>query len=287
MFLDASLLTDVISVSAGYHHTCALIDDDFDGIGNSVKCWGLNDKGQLGNNSAVDSLEPVDVAFELLDPDAISVSVGDNHTCALLADNTVKCWGYNFYGQLGDDSTTDSLTPVAVSSLAGVDSISAGFHHTCALLSDNTVNCWGYNIKGQLGNDSYADSNTPVVVQTSDTDPAPLSDVIAIASSFLHTCALIDDDSDGIGNSVKCWGFNHYGQLGNNSMVDSKTPVTVHASVSDATPLPDVVSISTSNFHTCALLLAGTMKCWGNNSYGQLGNGTTVDSFVPVGVVEE
>ena len=222
------------------------------------------------------------------------MSAGGHHTCALFPDNTVKCWGLNYYGELGNNLTTDSLTPVNaytsdtdITPLANAISVTAGDLYTCAPLSDNTVKCWGYNIKGQLGNDSYADSNTPVVVQTSDTDPAPLSDVIAIAASFLHTCVLIDDDSDGIGNSVKCWGFNYYGQLGNNSMVDSKTPVTVHASVSDATPLSDVVSISTSNFHTCALLLAGTMKCWGNNSYGQLGNGTTVDSFVPVGVVEE
>ena len=147
---------------------------------------------------------------------ADSISAGQNHTCALIADGTVKCWGRNNYGQLGDGSNTNSSTPVVVSSLSGVAAISAGANHMCALLTTvGTVKCWGYNGYGQLGNNSTTNSSTPVVVSS-------LSGGAAIKAGGFHTCALLTT----VG-TVKCWGYNEYGQLGNNSTTDSSTPVSV------------------------------------------------------------
>ena len=138
------------------------------------------------------------------------------HTCALLSTGAVKCWGYNQYGQLGDNSQTNRLTPVAVSGLSsGVTAISAGFHHTCALLSTGAVKCWGYNAYGQLGDNSQTQRLTPVDVS------GLSSGVTAISAGYLHSCAFLST------GAVKCWGGNNFGQLGDNSQTTRLTPVAV------------------------------------------------------------
>jgi alpha-tubulin suppressor-like RCC1 family protein len=155
------------------------------------------------------------------------ISAGGYHTCALLTNtNSVDCWGYNYSGQLGDDTTTQRSTPVPVKGVGGVGTlsnvtqISAGFYHTCALLSGGTVDCWGDNGIGRLGNGTMANSSTPVSVKGV-AGTGTLSNVTQISAGGYHTCALLSD------NSVDCWGYNFFGQLGNGEMGHRTTPVSV------------------------------------------------------------
>ena len=133
-------------------HTCAVLDNG------SALCWGKNNVGQLGNGiSGFNS--PIPVAVNGLGP-VKSISVGTFHTCAILSDDSLKCWGRNVNGQLGNGSNIDALTPVSVSGLSAVKAISLGFDYSCALLSDQSAKCWGSNSHGQLGNGSSGTDNT-------------------------------------------------------------------------------------------------------------------------------
>jgi len=191
-------------------------------------------------------------------------SMGGIHTCVLLSDGTAKCWGWNYFGQLGDGTTTDRYTPVNVSGLTNAVAIAAGYGHTCALLSDGTAKCWGGNFYGQLGDGTTTDRYTPVNV-------SGLTNAVAIVTGYGHTCALLSD------GTAKCWGRNGYGQLGDGTTANRYTPVNVSG-------LTNAVAIAAGFYHTCALLSDGTAKCWGWNYYGQLGDGTTTDRYTPVNV---
>ena len=187
---------------------------------------------------------------------AAALSAGHQHTCALLADGTVQCWGSNDSGRLGDGTYTDRTTPVSVSGIANATALSLGWYHTCALLADGTVKCWGWNVSGQLGDGTRTRSTTPVSV-------SGISNATAISAGGSHTCALLAD------HTVQCWGYNSYGQLGDGTTTDRITPVRV-SGITNAT------AISAAGYaHTCALLADGTVQCWGRNDYGQLGDGTT------------
>ncbi|MGC9079924.1 MAG: RCC1 domain-containing protein, partial [Nanopusillaceae archaeon] len=193
-------------IAAGGSHTCALLSDG------TVKCWGSNDDGQLGDGTNVYRHTPV-IVQNL--SNAIAIAAGESHTCALLSDGTVWCWGYNAFGQLGYGTYfTDRYTPVKVQNLSNAIAIAAGGYHTCALLSDRTVWCWGSNYFGQLGDGTREDRHTPVKVQN-------LSNVIAIAAGWYHTCALLYD------GTVWCWGDNDDGQLGDGTNITRYTPVKV------------------------------------------------------------
>ncbi|MFZ1546914.1 MAG: hypothetical protein WAT12_07410, partial [Candidatus Nitrotoga sp.] len=179
-----------------------------------VKCWGNNIEGALGDNSTTNRLTPVDVTG--LASGVKAIAAGGAHTCALTTAGGVKCWGNNSDGELGDNSTTRSLTPVDVTGLAsGVKAIAAGGAHVCALTEAGGVKCWGNNIEGELGDGSIINRLTPV-------DVVGLgSGVAGITAGLTHTCAFTTADW------AKCWGYNGEGELGDNSSANRWTPVAV------------------------------------------------------------
>ena len=253
-------------------HACAILDDD------SLKCWGYNAAGQLGQNSLAsigdapgelgDNLAAVNLGTGKT---AKSVAVGGGHTCVILNDDTVKCFGYNLYGQLGYGDTTDRLTPSASAVNLGTGrnarSICAGEHHSCAILDDASVKCWGYNNGGQLGYGDVAARSDPSVLSGIRLGSGRTAKFIACGNE--HTCAILDDDG------IKCWGLGTGGRLGQ----DDATTSYGSQSVSDIENLSTVnlgagrtaKVVAAGYEHTCAILDDDTLKCWGGNTHGQLG----------------
>jgi len=256
----SGLSSGVAAIAAGGWHTCALTSVS------GVKCWGQNGTGQLGDGTTTDRLTPVDVSG--LGSGVTAVAVGVSYTCALTSIGGVKCWGHNGTGQLGDGTTTQRLTPVDVSGLgSGTEAIVAGGGHTCALTTAGEVRCWGRNDRGQLGDNTTTHRYTPV-------DVSGLGGGMEIiAAGAEHTCALTT------AGWIKCWGGNGLGQLGDGTTTDRLTPVSVSGLGSD------IEAIADGEWHTCALTSAGGVKCWGYNTYGQLGDGTRTIRLTPVDVV--
>lgn len=250
-------------ITAGGYHTCAVYKTEV------FKCWGRTNHGQVGNAIISDDapvLAPTEISGI---PAGISaLALGEYHSCILLVDGIVQCWGLNDEGQLGDGGTSDQARPVDVQSLSDVSALAAGSSHTCALVSGG-VKCWGGNSRGQLG-DGTTDS------RSSPTNVSDLSSgVTSISAGYDHTCARLDS------GAVKCWGANTSGQLGDGTQgTDRLTPVSV-SGISSGTTF-----ISVGRGHTCAVV-SGAAKCWGDNYYGQLGNGESgsgQSSPIPVSV---
>jgi alpha-tubulin suppressor-like RCC1 family protein len=251
-----------ISTATAASDSCAVL------ASGTVKCWGSNVYGQLGNGSTEPQSDiPVSVTGISTGTAAAS---GYAQTCALLASGAVKCWGSNDFGELGDGSLTESHIPVAVLGISTATAVEVAHDASCALLASGAVKCWGYNGYGQLGNGvDGPDSSVPVSVKG-------ISTATALSLGDSHACALLAS------GAVKCWGYNNYGELGNgtNGYEEySTTPVTV-------TGISTAIAITAGGFHTCAVLRGGSVKCWGDNSDGQLGDGTTNNSNIPVLVHE-
>jgi alpha-tubulin suppressor-like RCC1 family protein len=234
----------------------------------TLRTWGANGFGQLGNSSTTDSHTPVILG------NYSSVAIGGGHTAAIKSGGSLYVWGHNSYGQLGNGSTNSSSTP----SLLSVDGktiteVAAGADHTLALASDHTVYSWGYNYYGQLGNGGTTNSSTPIQVSGL---PA---DVTKIAAGAYFSIAI-----DGSGN-VWAWGDNRHGEIGNNNTSTSGVSTPTQVLESDGvTPLSGISEVAAGGSHCLAIDSSGNIWAWGYNYYGQLGDGTTTDRTTAVEV---
>lgn len=264
----------VISISAGYQHNLVVCSDG------TVVGWGANDWGQLGVNDLF-SFHRVPIAVirsgPLANRTVAAVAAGHSHSLALCSDGTLAAWGYNFSGNLGDGTNTDRRSPVAViqtGALAGrrVLAIAAGINHSMALLAGGGIATWGRNNEGQLGIGSTENRAEPVMVST--TTALYNKTVTAVAATDRASFALCSD------NTLVAWGDNRSGQLGNATPLQSPMPVVV--TVNSALAGGTITGIGGGSGYAHAHLTNGNTASWGDNTYGQLGNGTTVASGVPV-----
>jgi alpha-tubulin suppressor-like RCC1 family protein len=257
-------------MSAGANHTCALDD------AGTVWCWGQNLTGALGTGET-STLEDTPTAVSLTAP-AVDVTAGTTHTCAALMDGSVRCWGGNGEGQVGNGNRTNALSPQLVSGVSAVVSVGAGDAHTCARASGGAVSCWGANEEGQLGNATIPTTGlmrrslVPVLV-----DGIPDAATLAVGWDF--ACVVTT------GGTVRCWGANASEQLG------VMGPATA-ASVAPTMPsgvAPTALTAGGYDFlgshgHTCAWSRDGAIACFGQNYYGEIGTGATFGNIPPTRV---
>ena len=296
-------LTGVIQVAAGYEDTCAVRSDG------TVWCWGDNGEGEIGDGTHNAALTPVEVpgltgvrqvsagwwfncalrtdgtvwCWGEIVPSLVPVQVtglsgvvaqvaaGEGHVCARLESGAVLCWGWNAFGQLGDGTTVSRSQPAPVVGLPGpVTWIKAGAGHTCVRRADGTVWCWGYNGVGQLGDGTLTERLTATRSLVTG------AVAVNVGTGDLYngfTCARTH------AKTVTCWGAGSFGQLGDGTTTTSRaTPARVRS-------LTGVSSLALGFTHACAVLTNGTMRCWGDNAYGQLGDGTRTQRSTPVTVL--
>jgi len=273
---------DVIQIGVGTAHTCALMANG------GVKCWGDNSHRQFGNASAIGSLTPVNVLTRLppdydeLVPlsDVIQIDVGDRHNCVVTATGGAKCWGWNYHGQAGRGPNKIDAIGVAldVDSLTdGVLEVSAGHSHSCALMETGGVKCWGINIGSQLGDGTQTTTWIPqdvVYEMVPDSGQlAPLSGMTQVSAGYYHSCALT------AGGEIACWGGNAHYERGDGTNI-WKAWATFTTGLNE-----EINQVASGQWFTCGLTASNGVKCWGQGSKGQLGNGTFHDSQVPVDVV--
>jgi alpha-tubulin suppressor-like RCC1 family protein len=288
-----------VQIAAGVSkRTCAVLDNG------KVRCWGLAIDGELGypvsepgggdvdpNIIVGDNETPASVGDVDVGGNVVQISLGGQHTCALLDDGNVRCWGQGEAGALGYGSTEDygdQETPAAAGNInmggVRVLQIAAGGTHTCALLEGGTVRCWGRANEGQLGYGMTTFNGDQLLGNEPGETPAEIGDVnvggtvVQITAGGQHTCALLDD------GGVRCWGTAFRGVLGYSNLAnigDNETP----ADVGNVNIGEKAVRIVAGGFHTCALLETGNVRCWGFNDYGQLGYGNETmigDTEAPV-----
>jgi alpha-tubulin suppressor-like RCC1 family protein len=272
--LEVPGLPSVMWISAGLDFACAVASAD-----HTVWCWGNNTIGQLGRSASTSPGAP-SVVDKLAE--ANSVVAGTDFACALLSgvsSGLISCWGGNHWGQLGDGLTDTSPTPVPVAGLTNAVQVVASASSliplstdgptACARLADGKVACWGDNSMGALGDPSNTSSWS---VQPANV--AALEGVSELAAGSDFFCSIVS--IGGVGG-VKCWGWSTNGQLG-----PQVTVPDVSATPTPVMNLNNVTHLSAGTAHVCALLGSGSVYCWGYNLFGQLGNGTIVDSATPV-----
>ncbi len=229
--------------------------------------WGHNDYGQLGDNTTIDSGSPVKVVNWHI---FTSIAAGVNHTCGIDTLKAAWCWGYNWRGSLGDNTYVDKAYPVRVAGGHSFTSITAGADYTCALDISGAAWCWGGNYLGELGDGTNTDRYYPIAVVGGHT-------FSSITTGYTHTCGI---DTAG---AAWCWGDNNYGELGDTTNTIRFTPVKVKNA--DGSDFSAMSAISGGGAYTCGIEKStGKAWCWGANSYGGLGDTTTVPKFYPVKV---
>jgi alpha-tubulin suppressor-like RCC1 family protein len=266
------------AITTALGHTCALLDNG------AVRCWGWGASGRLGyghtsnigDDETPGSVGPVDLGPGRT---ARAIAAGGSHTCAILDNASVRCWGYGLGGQLGygdtnhigDDEAPGSVGPVNLGSGRTARAITAGSDHTCAILDNGSVRCWGHGGVGQLGygnTHTIGDNETPGSVGPVDLGPGRTARAIAAGGS--HTCAILDN------GSVRCWGLGGFGQLGygdTNHIGDDEAPGSVGPV--NLGPGRTARAITAGDLHTCAVLDNGSVRCWGLGDTGRLGYGDT------------
>jgi alpha-tubulin suppressor-like RCC1 family protein len=234
-----------------------------------VDCWGYNPAGQLGNGTTVNSDVPV-VAKGITNATSIAADSGggsgsNSSFCAVLSTHQVKCWGYGLDGELGNGATTNFTVPVTVKKLTTVVAVTGTDYGFCAVLSTGHVACWGYGAYGELGNGSFStNSDVPVAVRK-------ITTAKALTGGYYGFCARLST------GHADCWGYGVDGELGDHATANSDVPVGVFGISTAKTIASDSLSGS-----YCAVLSTGRVNCWGYNATGELGNGTTASSDVPV-----
>jgi len=273
-------------VAAGWLQTCAILDTD------QVKCWGQNNGGQLGLGNSQSPVAAADSGTLDLGGSAAAISSGRMHTCALLTNGSVKCWGYNNYGQLGlgnTDNVGDNETPASVGAVdlgpgRTATAIAVGYEHSCAILDNGQLRCWGRNDSGQLGLGNITTlGDDEAVSSVAPVDLGAGRKAVNVSLGYDTTCVVLDD------GATRCWGSNHIAQLGLGADVtplpgELPAPpddVNYHAMLGD-NELPTSVApiglepataVATGTYHSCALLQDQTLKCWGAGNNGRTGHG--------------
>ena len=260
----------VTSLSAGGFHNCAILDDG------SVACWGFNENGTLGDGTYDNRFTPVPSTSFDAGVVAEQLSAGYHHTCGLLSNASVTCWGNNIYGQIGigigDTSSVGFSTPQEIPEFGAGSNASlvrSGGHSTCVVTSDGQLYCWGYKaLKG------ITNANQNVISPAHIPHDTLVRDV---SVGGFHTCSLLDN------GSVMCWGRNDFGQRGLGYVQAPTDPFTPRHTI-DFGDDRKALQVSAGTHHSCAILEDWDVVCWGNNTYGQLGSPVSDYESLPVSV---
>ena len=273
---------NVVAIDVRGAHSCAITATG------QAFCWGMNADGQLGTGDNQRRLSPAAVGIGVADFDGVAmagIATGTYHTCAVTAAGRAFCWGRNETGQLGDDSTANRTLPTPVSTetrgfgIRNIASVAAGVRHSCAVTTLGRAYCWGDNVFGAVGDGTAGLRQMRTVPTPVNTDQRGfnLRNIASIDAGNRYSCALTD-----MGRSF-CWGWNYRGGIGDGTLTDRFVPTGVDTS----TPgfgMRNIAAVSTGDIHACALNTLGRAFCWGENHDGQLGDGTTTVSTVPVAV---
>ena len=255
---NAATMTGFVQVATGGEFSCAVKSNG------TVWCWGRNANGKLGDGTTTNRTRPVQVSGI---SDATQVIALSHAACALKSDGTVACWGGNSNGELGDGTTTSRSTASVVAGLTGVTQIAGNFQHVCARLNNSTARCWGWNVTNQLGDGTTTNRLTPTAI----TD---LTGIAEITAGVFGSCARLND------NTVRCWGSGNNGGLGDGNQTYQTSTKTSPTGLSNVS----LISRGPGWGNECALLASGTLKCWGLNDNGQIGDNSTTMRLSPVTV---
>jgi alpha-tubulin suppressor-like RCC1 family protein len=241
---------------AGAYHTCVLL------VSGAVQCWGRNSEAQVGGGG-IDVISAPTPIFQL--GSSLAIAAGGYHSCALVIGGTVSCWGYNHDYEVAVLPQDAVVPPATISGVSGAVAITAGAYHSCALLSNGSADCWGYNHDGETG-PSPSPFNT-LAISARQVDAATGAGTQGTtAQGGYHTCAVLT-----AGGTVRCWGYNGHGELGNGSESGPQPVGTATAVIGLTSP---VTLVAAGGYHTCAIM-AGSVLCWGADESAQLGRGTS------------
>ena len=262
-------LTNVTSLSVGHHHVCAVLSSG------GAKCWGSNIHGQLGDNTTSSRDLPVDVSG-LLAPEVSSIEAGVSHSCLTTIQpegGNVYCFGDNSFYQFGDGTSVSSLVPVLIEDISSIMEVSAGTLHSCARAVTGELYCWGLNEEGEVGEGSELYRPSPVQINDA------VSGATRVSTGYSHTCAIMTHAA-AIGGEVEvmCWGRGAEGQVGDGALTQRNVPTFPYP------PVMSPVDISSQGKHSCAWMAECSVTCWGSNSHGQIGDGTTANAPSPVDI---